>query len=146
MTPLTGAAARRWCRSHGATFGDVGFPVAAGPVTDFTIPADAGGRVAMVGRHLQAFRGREVLVWFDDWAVWPSGQRMHVFERFLASYGHCSPLIDLPAFLLTSDEHEDAVSFVTIGVLFLWDVHVVGASASPLLFYSHDEYGWAAGR
>ena len=31
---------------------------------------------------------------------------------------------------------------ITIGVLFLWNVHVVGAQASPLLFYSHDEFGW----
>jgi hypothetical protein len=32
--------------------------------------------------------------------------------------------------------------FVTLGVLFLWDVHLVGMNAHPLLFYSHDEVGW----
>jgi hypothetical protein len=57
-------------------------------------------------------------VWFDDWSVWPSGQRMHIFERFLASYGHRSPLIDALAFLFAPDEYEDLVSFVTIGAFF----------------------------
>ena len=37
--------------------------------------------------------------------------------------------------------YEDLVSFVTLGVLFLWDVHVAGARGQ-LLFYSHDEFGW----
>jgi hypothetical protein len=68
---------------------------------------------------------------------------MHIFERFLASYGHHSFLIDAPAFLFSHDEHEDVASFVTIGVLFLWSV---GAQASPVLFYSHDEFGWNAER
>ena len=35
------------------------------------------------------------------------------------------------------------MSFVTIGVLFLWDVHVVSTKARHLAFYSHDEDGWA---
>jgi hypothetical protein len=69
---------------------------------------------------------------------------MHIFERFLASYGHAGLLIDVPAFLFEPAEHEDLVSFVTIGVLFLWDVHLIGEQASPLAFYSHDELGWSA--
>jgi hypothetical protein len=146
MTPIDVATARQWCQSQGATFGGRGKPSACGPTADFKIPVDAGQRVAMVGRHLEPFRGNPALVWFDDWSVWPSGERMHIFERFLASYDHRHPLIDMPAFLFTSDEYEDLVSFVTIGVLFLWDVHVVAAGASPLLSYSHDEWGWMAER
>ena len=93
--------------------------------------------------HLEAFRtSGKTLVWFDDWGVWPSGQRMHMFERFLASYGEQRPLIDSPAFLLAKQEFEDMVSFVTFGILFLWDVRVVGTKAGKILFYSHDEIGW----
>ena len=143
---MQAAAAREWCRSQGAALGRRGFPVASGPSLDFAIPNDAGARVALVAEQVSAMSGRDVLVWFDDWSVWPSGERMHIFTRFLASYGHHSPLIDVPAFLFATDEYEDMVSFVTIGVLFLWDVHVVGAGAAPLLFYSHDEVGWTAER
>jgi len=103
---------------------------------------DSGQRVALAADHLKAFANAETLVWFDDWAVWPSGQRMHIYERFLASYGETRPLIEVPAFLFVEQEYEDLVSFVTLGVLFLWDVHVVGAKAGRQLFYSHDEVGW----
>lgn len=70
---------------------------------------------------------------------------MHIFERFLASYGETRQLIEAPAFLFAEHEYEDLVSFVTLGILFLWDVHVVGTKARRLLFYSHDEVGWVEG-
>jgi hypothetical protein len=124
--------------------GDSGFPEAEGRTPPFPIPTDAGRRVSLVAEHLEEFRSEgETLVWFDDWAVWPSGQRMHVFERFLASYGERRALIDVPAFVFSRQEYEDLVSFVTLGVLFLWDVRVVSAKARRLLFYSHDE--WVGG-
>jgi hypothetical protein len=52
------------------------------------------------------------------------------------------PLIEAPAFLFAEQEYEDLVSFVTLGVLFLWDVHVVATKARRQLFYSHDEVVW----
>jgi hypothetical protein len=69
---------------------------------------------------------------------------MHTFERFLASYGDHRPLIEVPAFSFRRDEFEDLVSFVTLGVLFLWDVLVAGAKGRRLLFFSHNEVGWVA--
>ena len=39
----------------------------------------------------------------------------------------------------SQSEAEDALSFVTLGVLFLWDVHVLGSSGKRYLLYSHDE-------
>ena len=105
----------------------------------FRIPTDAGQRVALVASHFRNRTRGTTLVWFHDWGVWPSGQRTHVFERFVASYGESRPLIEAPVFLLSRAEHED---LVTLGVLFLWDVHVVAAKARSPLFYSHDEVGW----
>jgi hypothetical protein len=145
MRPLSASEAKDWCQAQGANLGSRGFPSASGTPSSFQIPADAGRRVALVADHLRQFGDRgEVLVWFSDWMGSPAGQRMHIFERFRASYGERRPLDDMPAFLFTAEEHEDLVSFVTLGVLFLWDVHVVGARAQRLLFYSHDEVGWIA--
>jgi hypothetical protein len=143
MRVLTDSEARKWCQAQGATFGGGRFPTATGKTKEFSIPEDAGKRVAMAAEHLDPFRrGGKTLVWFDDWAVWPSGQRMHIFERFLASYGESRPLIEAPAFLFAESEYEDLVSFVTLGILFLWDIHVVSTKARRLVFYSHDEFGW----
>jgi len=142
MRTLTKSEAKKWCETQGATLGHSGFPDAKGKTKSFVIPTDAGRRVALAAEHLKVFANGKTLVWFDNWAVWPSGQRMHIFERFLASYGETLPLIEAPAFLFTEQDYEDLVSFVTLGVLFLWDVHVVGAKAGRQLFYSHDEVGW----
>ena len=99
--------------------------------------------MALVAAHLSSFRSvGTLLVRFNDWAAWPSSQRMHIFERFLASYGSHVALSEAPAFVLSKREFEDAVSFVTIGVLFLWDTHVIASKGRRIMFYSHDEIGW----
>jgi hypothetical protein len=142
MQALTSADARKWCAAQGISLTDTGFPRAS-RVRRFKIPPDAGARVALVAADMRVVGARaKSLVWFDDWAVWPSGQRMHVFERFRASYGETRPLIEIPAFLFDGREFEDLVSFVTLGVLFLWDVHVIASKGRHLVFYSHDEVGW----
>jgi hypothetical protein len=109
----------------------------------FDIPHDAGQRVALVAGHLdeRSFGGTS-LVWFTEWGIWPSGERQHIFYRFRASYGEIRTLSDAPAHLLVSNERDDLLSLVTIGVLFLWDVYVVADDASVSLHYSHDEWGW----
>lgn len=144
MDSLTQAEARRWCQAQGARVGHGGFPTPKAGAAEFKIPSDSGLRVALVAGQLQPLAAAgKALVWFHDWAAWPSGQRMHIFERFLLSYGgNAGPLHERPAFLFCRTEFEDLVSFVTIGVLFLWDVHVVSTKARHLVFYSHDEYGW----
>ena len=112
----------------------------------FEIPPGTGRRVYLVSQALKPFAGEpHVLVWLDDWSVWPSGQRMHVFDRFRMSYGETRQLIDSPGHLFDRTEIEDAISFVTIAALFLWDCYVVSPGQSRLLYLSHDEYGVSKG-
>jgi hypothetical protein len=102
--------------------------------------------VSLVKQAMEGFADEPShLVWFDDWAVWPSGQRMHIFDRFRLSYGETRRLIDSPGHIFDRDEIEDAISFVTIAALFLWDCYVVGQQGTKLLFLSHDEYGLTRG-
>lgn len=75
-----------------------------------------------------------------QWGIWPSSERSHIFERFRASYGENRHVSEAPAQVFGSHEREDLLSFVTLGVLFLWDVHVV-VPTKMSLFYSHDERG-----
>jgi hypothetical protein len=123
-----------------------GLPERSGSAAKFKIPEDVQRRVAVVAGGMREFSGEPlVLVWFDDWSVWPSGQRMHVFDRFRMSYGETRWLIHSPGHVFGEAEIEDAVSFVTLGVLFLWDCYVVTPKGSKLLFFSHDEFGLAKG-
>lgn len=146
MKVLSTREAQHWCQAHHIALGDRGLPKLPDTDLKFVIPSDAGKRVYLVGQAVKAFADEPLfLVWFDDWSVWPSGQRMHVFERFRMSYGEARHLIDSPGHLFDQTEIEDAISFVTIAALFLWDCYVVSRSLGKLLYLSHDEYGVSKG-
>jgi hypothetical protein len=120
-----------------------GRPCKAADAVEFAIPEDAGKRVWLVGDHLTSFQAEaEVLLWFTEWSVWPSGERLHLFYRLRASYGDTRLLIDAPAHLFDHDEFDDLVSFATVGVLFLWDAFIVSGRGPQMLHYSHEEFGW----
>jgi hypothetical protein len=135
-----------WCGKHEIALSKFGLPERSDTSAKFIIPEDAQKRINLVSRGMAAFREAPLfLVWFHDWAVWPSGQRMHVFDRFRMSYGESRPLINSPGHVFDKDEIEDAISFVTLSALFLWDCYVVTPKRGMLLFLSHDEYGLAKG-
>ncbi len=114
---------------------------------DFDIPEDAGRRVALLENLFRDFpEGGEVLLWITEWGVWPSGERLHMFKRFLASYGEDRQLDDVPAFVFGANEREDLISFAAFAILFLWDCHVLTSDGEAWLFLSHDEMGWICSR
>jgi hypothetical protein len=146
MRVLSSQEAAAWCQAHQIALSQWGLPERSDAHLKFGIPEDAGKRVYLVNRAMDAFREESAfLVWFHDWSVWPSNQRMHVFERFRMSYGETRRLIDSPGHLFEGAEIEDATSFVTIAILFLWDCYVVSPGRSKLLYLSHDEYGMTKG-
>ncbi len=132
-----------WCRANSIVLDTSGYPKSNSEREEFKIPSDAGQRIAMVVNQFEAFRNEiNILVWFTDWGVWPSGERTHIFDRLRLSYGEKRKLTDAPGHLFTKDEREDALSFITLGVLFLWDFYVLNPKGTKFLFYSHDEYGY----
>ena len=143
MKIITKRESQEWCRVNSVTLDKFSRPEANCETEDFDIPSDAGQRVAMVANQFQIFQNEnEFLVWFTEWSVWQSGERMHVFNRFRLSYGEKRSLIDSPGHIFTRAEFEDALSFITLGVLFLWDCHVLNPRGTKILFYSHDEFGY----
>jgi hypothetical protein len=146
MKVLAPQKAAAWCVAHNVTLSSHGLPERSDAELRFEIPHDAQKRVSLVGQAMEAFRDEPLfLVWFDDWAVWPSGQRMHIFDRVRMSYGETRRLIDSPGHLFDGVEFEDGTSFATIAALFLWDCYVVTPERTKLLFLSHDEFGATKG-
>ena len=136
--------AKLWCENHRFQLSEHGLPAwhDSEDLEDFVIPPDAGARVALVREHMNALKEEEELcVWLDDWDVWQSGQRWHIFERFLASYGIGDAINEKPAYLVPTKDFDIALSVVTFAVLMLADCHVLGSSGRVYLFYSHDEIG-----
>lgn len=143
MNVITKSDAAEWCRARHVPLDERERPAMPDVAERFTIPEDAGRRVALVASHFyDRVLGATTLVWFTDWSIWPSGERPHIFDRFRASYGVQRALNDTPAHLLAVEERDELLSLVTLGVLFLWDVYVVANDASFALHYSHDEWGW----
>ena len=135
-----------WCRDHRIVLDNRVLPDLAGAELKFDIPNDAQKRVYLAKRAMEEFSNEPtILVWFADWSVWPSGQRMHILSRMRMSYGEVRPLIDAPAQLFQQAEIEDATSFVTLALLFLWDCYVISPNQNKTVFFSHDEYGVARG-
>jgi hypothetical protein len=146
MRVLSRQEAAAWCQEHHVALSNLGLPELSDAGLKFKIPGDAQKRVYLVNQAMEAFADEPShLVWFHDWSVWPSGQRMHIFDRFRLSYGETRRLIDSPGHVFDQKEIEDATSFVTIAALFLWDCYVVSQQRTKLLFLSHDEYGAAKG-
>src|SRR5215475_13158756 len=146
MKVLSSQEAAAWCEAHHVPLSHRSLPDRSGANLKFEIPLDAQKRVYLVGQAMESFRDEPLfLVWLADWSVWQSGQRMHVFDRFRMSYGETRPLIQSPGHLFGTQEIEDAISYVTLAVLFLWDCYVVTPARAKLLYFSHDEYGLAKG-
>ena len=143
MQTLSRADAEAWCKRYAITLDDSRHPLQPSDAREFEIPVDAGQRINLVSAQLKPRAAdAETLVWFTEWGIWPSSERPHIFARFRASYGENRPLIEAPAHVFAAAEFEDLVSFVTLGVLFLWDIYVV-APRGDILHFSHDEYGWS---
>jgi hypothetical protein len=135
-----------WCSQHEIALSDFGLPKRSDASTRFQIPEDAQKRVYLVSQSMRAFSTASLLlVWIADWTVWPSGQRMHIFDRFRMSYGETRSLSHSPGHVFEEGEIDDAISFVTLAVLFLWDCYVVTPRRNKVLFFSHDEYGLTKG-
>jgi len=113
----------------------------------FAIPEDAGRRVWLAKLLLSLIDpSAGLLMHIGDWAVWPSGQHMPLFERFRQSFGENRPLIEAPAHVLGAAEKADAASILIIAILFLWNCHVLAEGGGEAFFVSHDEDGWFAVR
>jgi hypothetical protein len=143
---LTKSEANDWCVAHHVALDERQLPQPVFSETqgrDFKIPADTGRRIALLNQLFQSIPAdREILLWFTDWGVWPSSERRHMFERFRDSYGEHRWLSDAPAYVFSPSEREDLISFAGFGILFLWDCHLLTATADTWLFLSHDEIGW----
>jgi hypothetical protein len=147
MRALTKSEACDWCVAHRIPLDQRRLPqpnFLKSQRRDFDIPKDTGRRIALLHDLFVSFPTDEALLWITEWGVWPSCERPHMFERFKDSYGEYRSLSHAPAYVFSSAEGEDLISFVGFAVLFLWDCHVITAMKDTWLFLSHDENGWVS--
>jgi len=88
----------------------------------------------------QSLRPREAcLLWVTDWGIWGS-ENLHLYYRLRQSYGDHRLLDEAPAHLFLEYEAADLVSFLEVGVLCGWDMHLIPFVGYARAFVSHDEH------
>jgi len=136
---LTVAEAREWCRDR-VELTDAGVPTrpsreprfARGPTSD---------EVAFCRQLERALQPRQAcLLWVTDWGIWPSSENLHLYYQLRQSYGDSRQLAEAPAHLFLDYESADLVSFLQVGLLCGWDMHLLPAVGYARAFVSHDEY------
>jgi hypothetical protein len=136
---LTLVEAREWCRDR-VELTDTGFPTrpsrepryARGPTSH---------EVAFCRQLERALQPREAcLLWVTDWSIWPSSENLHLYYQLRQSYGDRRQLGDAPGHLFLDYEAADLVSFLQVGLLCGWDMHLLPSVGYARAFVSHDEY------
>src|SRR5215212_2733125 len=127
MRCLTYSECNEWCarrnfsiqRSEGYVGSHVSIESPPFHFAEFAVPTDSGKKVALA-RFLYSLIDPipELLLWLDDWSVWPSSQHMPLFTRFRQGFGESRPLIDAPGQLLTPDEANDTISILVVSLQF----------------------------
>lgn len=147
MRCLTYSECSDWCRAHGYPVMDAdhyGNPaprvLEAGARIAVQYPDDSGQKVLLAREVIgQLANAGEMLLWLDNWAVWPNSQHMPLFTRFREALGESRPVIEAPGHLIQAAALDDAVSVLAVAMLFFWDCHVFPASG-PVFVTSHDEW------
>ncbi|WP_145110609.1 hypothetical protein [Botrimarina mediterranea] len=73
------------------------------------------------------------------WGVW-NGEFPRVVERFRKSCGESRPLIEAPHLLCTPGDLQDFEAWCIMGVLQLWDLHLLNLGNHESAYFSHDEW------
>jgi hypothetical protein len=80
------------------------------------------------------------LLWVTAWDIWPSSENLHLFYRLRQSYGELRLLPEAPGHLFLRYEAADLVSFLQVGIICGWDMHLLPTVGYAQAFVSHDEY------
>jgi hypothetical protein len=108
---------------------------------DFTIPNDAGRRVALC-RLLWDLADddavTERLLWMIGWSVWE--EHMPLFKTLRRALGEERELIEIPGHLIDPAESDDGLSLLIVACQFLWDGWLYSRSG-VVVEVSNDEVG-----
>jgi hypothetical protein len=113
-------------------------PPVAGP---YSIPRDSGEKTAL-SRLIDylLLRNSSACVYVSGWSVWPSSENLDLFYGYRRSIGETRFLIEAPAHIFESTEHDALVSILCMVFYFIWDAWVFDAGGNALVRISHDEW------
>jgi len=146
---LTTEQARGWAAERGitdvATLGRQSQPSHLNAVR-CRLTNDSGQELWLARFIAQSLSPRSAcLLWVTETGVWASSENWHLYYRLRQSYQNFQLIEESPGHLFLDYEEADLVSFLQIGILSGWDMHVVpelsyGGGDHARAFLSHDEW------
>ncbi len=82
----------------------------------------------------------ECMLWVTQSEIWAAN--LHLYYRLRQSYGDMRLLREAPCHLFLAFEDADLRTFLSVGLLNGWEMHLVTTHDYAQVFVSHD--GWAA--
>ena len=83
---------------------------------------------------------KHCLLWVTTWGVWPSSENWHLYYRLRQSHSDQRLIHEAPGHMFLEFEAADLVSFVEIGQIAGWDMHLIPTICYGRVFISHDEW------
>ena len=80
------------------------------------------------------------MLWVTGWGVWPSSENLHLYYKLRQSHGDVRLMHEAPGHLFLRYEASDLVSFLQVGLLCGWDIHLLPTVGYARAFVSHDEF------
>jgi hypothetical protein len=149
MRFLTVDESRHWAKAHEIELGSNGLPERepAGLKTlRFGFPPTPP-QLNWLARFLAfSLKPRHsCLLWITVFGIFPSSENQHLYYRLRQSYGDLRLLDEAPGHLFLEYEDADLATFIEVGILNGWDVHVLpelayGVPDTARVFVCHDEW------
>jgi hypothetical protein len=135
---------KQWCGEMSVALDQQGYPCRTGPMNQglrFRVPSETG-RLLWLSRLIEAtLRPRDrCLLWITTWSIWASGENWHLYYSLKKSYGDSRLLEEAPGHLFLDYEVPDLVSYLQLGLIAGWDMHLLPTNFDGRAFISHD--GW----
>lgn len=144
MRVLTLHELKQWCVDCGVDLDNRGNPIHPKDgfnTVRFQLPEKVS-RLTWFCRFIEnSLQPREhCLLWVTGWAVWPSSENWHLYYRLRQSYEDYRLLNEAPGHLFLQYEGADLISFLQVGLLAGWDMHLIPTAGYVRAFVSHDEW------
>lgn len=150
MRYLTAGECADWCGHHGTRLGADGlperYPADAGDSVRLPLP-ETPGQLPWLCRFIsECLKPRhECLLWVTDFGIFPSNENLHLYYRLRQSYGDSRLLREAPGHLFLDYEDADLASFLQLGIVNGWDMHLFpelayGESDTARAVICHDEW------
>ena len=149
MRYLTDSESQSWAADHQVALGPDGRPQRhpeAGIVVRFCLPQTPGQLTRLCRDISQALEPRhECLLWVTAFGIFPSNENLHLYYRLRQSYGDSRLLREAPGHLFLQHEGADLASFLQLGIVNGWDMHVFpelqyGGADTARAMICHDEW------